>query len=173
MTANVLVAYASADGSTAEVAQRLGEHLRATGLQVRIAPATDSPDPTVVDAVILGSPIHDGALLPELTAFVDANLAALLQRPVWLFSLGMGPVLRGPIGALLRTKVTPPVAGVRDTVNAVEYHAFAGRFARSPQLRIRAVMGLLGAVPGDHRNWDEVAQWAADISRVVRARTPD
>ena len=54
MTANVLVAYASADGSTAEVAQRLGEHLRATGLQVRIAPATDSPDPTVVDAVILG-----------------------------------------------------------------------------------------------------------------------
>ena len=63
--------------------------------------------------------------------------------------------------------------GICDTVNAVEYHAFAGRFARSPQLRIRAVMGLLGAVPGDHRNWDEVAQWAADISRVVRARTPD
>ncbi|MDY6811917.1 MAG: hypothetical protein SW127_23400, partial [Actinomycetota bacterium] len=87
------------------------------------------------------------------------------RRPVYLFSLGMGPVLRGPVGAIFRTKVPPTIAALRDRLAAVEYHPFAGRFGRPPQLRIRFLMWVMGARPGDHRDWADVRRWAESIGQ--------
>lgn len=165
MSEGVLVVFTTADGSTAEVAERLGEHIRAQGVSAQVTPVSKAPDLAGFDTIVLGSPIHDGALLPDLVDYVDSNVTALRARPVWLFSLGMGPTLRGPVGALMRTKVPPQVAAVRDQVGAVAYHNFAGKFGRPPDIKIRIVMGLIGARPGDHRDWDDVEQWADRISR--------
>ncbi|MDL9938157.1 flavodoxin domain-containing protein [Gordonia sp. ABSL1-1] len=160
----ILVVYASADGSTAEVAQRLGEHLEAAGRQVTVSPVADDPDPALFDLVVAGSAIHDGAFLPDFTAFVDAHADRLRSRPVWLFSLGMGPALRGPIGAIFRGKVPPEIGKVRDQLGAGDYHQFGGRFDVPPDRGVRVVMWLMGAKPGDHRDWSEVAQWADTIA---------
>ncbi|MEP9391399.1 flavodoxin domain-containing protein [Gordonia sp. VNQ95] len=164
MTSSVLVAYASADGSTAEVAERLGEHLSESAMSVSVASVADRPDTSSFDVVVAGSAIHNGDFLPEFAAFVDENEQDLRQRPVWLFSLGMGPTLRGPIGAIFRTKVPPAIAALRDRIDAVEYHPFAGSFGRPPERRFRMVMWAMGARPGDHRDWDDVEKWAATIA---------
>ncbi|MCH5643850.1 flavodoxin domain-containing protein [Gordonia sp. ABSL49_1] len=165
MSATALVAYASADGSTADVAERLGEHLRSAAMHVTVASVGEQPDPADFDIVVAGSPIHDGALLPDFTGFVDDNAAALRERPVWLFSLGMGPTLRGPVGAIFRTKVPPAVAAIRDRLAAHDYHPFAGRFGRPPDRKIRMIMWVMGARPGDHRDWADVERWATTIAQ--------
>lgn len=162
---SILIVYASADGSTAEVAERLGDQLRQSGAQVTVASVGAWPDPSLFDVVVAGSAIHDGALLPEFVSYVQAREAVLTGRPVWLFSLGMGPILHGPIGTLMARTVPPAIAAVRDQLGAVDYHQFAGRFTRSPQRRIRMVMWAIGAAPGDHRDWDDVQRWAVAIAQ--------
>ncbi|HEY5840616.1 MAG TPA: flavodoxin domain-containing protein [Mycobacterium sp.] len=165
MTTKVLLGYASADGSTAEVAERLGKQLRNDGLQVQVVPVTEQPDPSAFDVVVLGSAIHDGEFLPEFGDFVERHRSTLCQRPVWLFSLGMGPTLRGPIGAIFRNMVPPAIAAVRDRLGAVEYHPFGGKFDRPPERKLRMVIWLMGTRPGDHRDWAEIDDWATSIAR--------
>ena len=167
MTAKVLVGYASAEGSTAEVAQRLGQKMRDEGLQVQVVPVAEQPDPSAFDVVVLGSAIHNGEFLPEFADFVERHRSTLSRRPVWLFSLGMGPALRGPIGAIFRNKVPPAIADVRDRLAAVEYHPFGGRFDRPPDPKIRAIMWLMGARPGDHRDWADIDTWATTIAHAA------
>ncbi|CAM3633040.1 flavodoxin domain-containing protein [Smaragdicoccus niigatensis] len=161
----ILVAYASADGSTAEVASAVGRRLTSLGFVTDVVDIEFKPDPTPYDAVIVGSAIHNGALLPTAVAWVEARKPVLESRRTWLFTLGFGPVLRGPIGGIFRRMVPPDVASVQDALKAEEYRPFAGAFSRPPERRLRVLIWLLGASYGDHRDWAQITDWADSIAR--------
>lgn len=163
--AKVLVAYASAQGSTAEIARFIGDELAAAGASTETTSVTDKPDPSGFDFVVLGSAIHNSEFLPEFQDYVQRYRAELRQRPTWLFSVGMGPALRGPIGAIFRPMVPKPIATVRDDLHAIEYHPFAGVFDRPPEKRLRAIIRLMGAPYGDNRNWHDIEAWSASIAK--------
>lgn len=160
----VLVTYASAQGSTATIAERIRDTLAAAGCFAASAPVTDDPDPGGFAAIVLGSAIHDGDYLPEFHRYLERHHADLSARPTWLFSVGMGPALRGPIGAVFRRMVPPSIASVRDTLGVNEFHAFAGAFDRPPQRRLRVIIRLMGARYGDNRDWGDVTAWAYSIA---------
>ncbi|GAA4488456.1 hypothetical protein GCM10023094_48380 [Rhodococcus olei] len=164
----VLVAHASAQGSTATIADRIGDTLAAAGCSATTASVTDDPDPGEFDAVVLGSAIHDGDFLPEFHGYLERHRAALSMRPTWLFSVGMGPALHGPIGALFRRMVPASIASVRDTLGVNDFHAFAGVFERPPERRLRLVVRLMGVRYGDNRNWTDVTAWASSIAAHLR-----
>jgi hypothetical protein len=63
-TPRVLVAYSTAAGSTAGVAERIAEALRRAGCEVACRPAGPDLDPAGVDALVLGSAVHNMAWLP-------------------------------------------------------------------------------------------------------------
>ncbi len=161
----VLVAYASADGSTAEVATALGQRFAGLGYDVDVVDVENNPDPSPYDAVVVGSAIHNGELLPGAVAWVDAWKAVLETHRTWLFSLGFGPVLRGPIGRVFRNMVPPAVAAIQKTLKAEEYHPFAGVFSPPPQRRLRALIWLMGGAHyGDRRDWPRIIAWADSIA---------
>ena len=85
----VLVGYASAHGSTRQIAERVGSRIGRSGATVRVAPVGELHGLEPYDAVVLGSAIHNGAWLPEATEVVRANAEVLAAKPVWLFSVGM------------------------------------------------------------------------------------
>ena len=60
----MLVAYASAAGSTAGVAERIAETLRSSGRGGVLPPAAPDIDPADFDAVVVGSAVHNMAWLP-------------------------------------------------------------------------------------------------------------
>jgi menaquinone-dependent protoporphyrinogen oxidase len=122
----VLVAYATAAGATKSVAEFVGTALRVRGCEVDVAAVTDRPDPARYDAVVVGSAVHDRALLPAATRFAADHRDRWPRIPVWLFSVGIGPSLRGPLGRALARAVPPRIAAVRDVLGALDYHAFAG-----------------------------------------------
>src|SRR5689334_10955807 len=88
MNKNILVTYASKYGATKEIAQKIGEVLCQTGLQVDVFPVDGTLDITPYKAIILGSAIYIGKWQQEAVEFLKANEKILASRQVWLFSSG-------------------------------------------------------------------------------------
>lgn len=81
----VLVAYATAAGSTAETALIIGRTLSEMGLDVDVRPVSARPRVEAYRAVVLGSAVHYGKWLPEAVAFAQANEHALARVPLAVF----------------------------------------------------------------------------------------
>ena len=72
---HVLVGYASAQGSTAEVARRIGSVIEAEGMSVDVLPIKDVASLVDYDAVVLGSAIHTQSWLQEASDFMRTHAA--------------------------------------------------------------------------------------------------
>ena len=88
MDKKVLVAYATKYGATAEIAEKIGDVLRQSGLIAEVLPANQVRDLAPYAAVILGSGVYIGSWRKEAAQFLKTHEQALAQRPVWLFSSG-------------------------------------------------------------------------------------
>ncbi|HYQ63394.1 flavodoxin domain-containing protein [Actinophytocola sp.] len=160
-----LVLYASSGGSTKDVAEFVAARLRARGVAVDVHGVEEVPDAHGYDAVVLGSAVHDEALLPAVEHFVLSNCDALRVTPVWVFSLGVGPSLRGPVGHLLRDAVPPRIAELCELIGPRDYHAFAGVVPRAnAPLIARLVLRLCGGRYGDLRDWPAIDAWTSHIA---------
>ena len=88
MDVQVLVAYATKYGATAEIAEKIGQALRGAGLSADVLPADRVSDLTPYQAVVLGSAVYIGQWRKEAVKFLKANETVLAEKPVWLFSSG-------------------------------------------------------------------------------------
>lgn len=167
---HIAVVYATAQGSTREIADFIGASLTARGALVEIADAEHAPDPTRFDAVILGSAVHDRALLPALGDYVRSHRHELRERPVWLFSVGLGPALVGPIGRLVSRAVPKQIAALREMIGPRDYHAFAGHYERAGvSLSARTMYRLIGGRRyGDLRDWPAITAWIDTIAQELK-----
>jgi menaquinone-dependent protoporphyrinogen oxidase len=172
----VLVAYASANGSTRGIAERIAARLGEKGHRVAIRAADEIDDVGAFDAVVVGSAVHDGAWLPEGADFVHRNLAALGVRPVWLFSVGLvgesSSAFPRAVAAQLRALRREPkeIAGFRKAMHAREHAVFAGaiqreHWPRSDRLIFKAMRGRYG----DQRDWDDIDAWTDEIILGLRS----
>lgn len=138
----VLVVHASERGSTKGIAEFVAARLGMLGLAVDVRYVKDAPDVAAYGAVVLGSAVHNRALLPGVEFFVLRNVDALRSKPVWLFSVGIGPSLRGPVGRILRDKVPPKIAELRDLIRPRDYRVRR----RDPPRRSAAALPCAAAV---------------------------
>lgn len=167
----VLVAYASAYGSTKGIAERIGGRLAVAGADVEIRRIDDVEDIEGYDAVVLGSAVHGGAWLPDAAAFAQASAARLATRPVWLFSVssvGDSSAFFGPRVARFMRRArheTKETAAWRHAFEPRGHRNFAGAIARSHWGRLAHVFfRLFGGGYGDHRDWHDVEAWADTIA---------
>jgi menaquinone-dependent protoporphyrinogen oxidase len=167
---SVLVAYATAHGSTKGVAQAIAKQLSASGLAVDLRAADDSEDVHAYDAVVLGSAVHNGRWLTPATTLLT-EIGHERQPSLWLFSVctvGETTSFLGPrLSRLARhaRKLPPGVA---------ESHAphrfFAGVIEREHWNAVgRLFFVLTGGRYGDHRDWTDIDQWATQIGAVLAA----
>jgi menaquinone-dependent protoporphyrinogen oxidase len=82
---NILIAYASAHGSTAAVGQEIGRIFEECGLNITVANIKQVRSVRDYDVLVLGSAIHSGAWLPEMTAFFRAFQTDLVSKPIYLW----------------------------------------------------------------------------------------
>lgn len=105
MADNVLVAYATKNGSTAEIAEAVAEVFRKGGLTAEAVPARSVTDLASYDAVVLGGGLYAGRWHKDARRFVRRHRRALTERPVWFFS-------SGPLDASASEREIPPVPGI-------------------------------------------------------------
>ena len=161
MADRILVAYATRYGSTAGVAEAIGDELSKAGEQVDVLPVTEIRDPSPYRAAVIGSPIYMGKWLPEARVFVERYQHYLRTIPVACFAVGL-TVAGGSAESLRRAEAS--MDEVRMLINPVEASVFPGRLdtgrLSDPD---RAIIKLIRVKSGDFRNLDAVRSWARAI----------
>ncbi|MEJ7634943.1 flavodoxin domain-containing protein [Aeromicrobium sp.] len=157
----LVVAAASRHGGTCEIADRLASTLSSglpMGWNVVRADLSNLRAFDDADAVVLGSAIYFGHWMHSAARAIkylkDAPLFDL-----WLFSTG-------PISEVdsENAQVISADALVA-TGQAVEHKVFGGRLDTSHLNWVeRVAVNAVHALPGDHRDWDQVDEWARHIA---------
>ena len=194
----VLVVYGSRHGGTRGIAERIGEVLEASQVDVSVLRAEDATERDVhdADAFVVGSGVYMGSWLDGPLDFMRRNEAALASRPLWLFSSGplpgsskeqrdvdpienaLGPT-QGP-GSGGRRKIEELSASTRPR----DHRVFMGVYdpdAEAKNLPERFMKGFMRVIPavrnvlpaGDFRDWDEIAAWAGDIAAALVGATSE
>ncbi|MGB2909340.1 MAG: flavodoxin domain-containing protein [Anaerolineales bacterium] len=168
MDSQVLVAYATKYGATAEIAEKIGQVLRQAGLPTDVLPVDRVSDLTPYKAVVLGSAVYIGKWRKEAVKFLQANEIMLAERQVWLFSSGpsgegdpveLGKGWRFP-------KAQQPIA---DRIQPRDIAIFHGDVNMQKLNFIDKWMAKNVEVPlGDFRDWEAITSWATDIADVLK-----
>jgi menaquinone-dependent protoporphyrinogen oxidase len=85
MDKNLIVAYATKSGSTADVAGFVGDILVEAGAEVTVEPLNEEVRVEKYDSVLIGSPIINGKCMPEVRKFVNSNSPLLSHKRVAYF----------------------------------------------------------------------------------------
>ncbi|MGD6978575.1 flavodoxin domain-containing protein [Citricoccus sp. CH26A] len=162
----VLVGYASAHGSTAEIAQRIAEVLGHAGLTVEVLPLQQAPSPEGYAAVVLGSAIHQQEWLPTAAGYIARHAPALRERPVWLFSVGMTSALPRWIRRSARAGQDRRLAQALRDQAAPRGHLLVSGVVTPGQFPrwVRTLFRVFGARFGDYRDWARIEAWAQGIA---------
>ncbi|HEX6383586.1 MAG TPA: flavodoxin domain-containing protein [Anaerolineae bacterium] len=172
MNERILVTYASRTGTTAGVAEAIGETLAEGGAQVDVLPMEDVEDLAPYRAVVAGSAIQGGQWLPEAMQFVQTHRAELVRKPFAAFLVCM--TLAMPNAEKYRQSVAEWMKPVRALVRPVSEGLFAGALDISKvpsfgdRLKFRLSVAFGAWSEGDHRDWNAIRAWSADLQPLLR-----
>ncbi|WP_028476906.1 flavodoxin domain-containing protein [Nocardia sp. CNY236] len=165
----VAVVYATEQGSTRDIAEFIGAELAGRNATVELANIDHAPELSRFDTLVLGCAVHNLDFLPAVVGYVHAHRGEFEHCDVRLFSVGLGPALRGPIGRRVGRIVPKSIAALRDSISARDYRAFAGCYERKGiPLRTRVAYRLMGGRYGDLRDWTAVRAWTDSIARSLQ-----
>ena len=180
--ARLLIAYATKEGHTGHIAERMRETLAARGHDVRLARVGKAPTevPADTDAVIVGGSIHAGKHQPELVAFAREHRDRLARLPSAFFTVCLTAVDDTPEAAAETAKYVQQFiaeSGWRPARTA----AFAGRLAWTQyDFFTRLVMKLVTRQHGltdqdtsrdyDYTDYEAVRRFAEDVAATVEPR---
>lgn len=168
MNKQVLVAYASKYGATAEIAERIGQAIQATGCIVDVVPADKVADPLGYDGIILGSAVYAGQWRKEAALFLETYEQTLANRPVWLFS--SGPTGAGdPVTLLKGWRFPEALQPIVDRIQPCDIAVFGGAMdVTNLNLLEKLIVKAMKAPVGDFRDWDRIHSWATEIGTALR-----
>lgn len=162
MSNPVLVAYATAYGSTQEVAEAIAETLRAGGLSAEVKPAKALRSLEGYGAVVLGAPLFMFRWHRDAHRFLVRQHKALAGRRVVIFALG--PVhdpydeaeWQGSQEQLDKALAKHP------WLKPLEVKLFGGKYDPT---KLRFPLSLMaGAEPAsDIRDWEAIRAWAQGL----------
>ncbi|MFF2317586.1 flavodoxin domain-containing protein [Arthrobacter sp. NPDC058097] len=170
----VLVAYASAQGSTREIAQHVAERMSAALGEVECRSVEQIDSVSGYGAVVVGSAIHNQAWLSPAVEFLAQHGPELAERPVWAFSVGMSdglPKLFRGRGAELQ----------KQRLEQTQFHdvplrghaVFSGVYEASQlSAPLGALFRLTGGRFGDLRDWAAIDAWADQIAAELAKPAP-
>src|SRR4030042_1357710 len=159
----ILVAYATRAGSTAEVADAIGKKLAQKGAMVDVKHLKNVQTLNGYQAVVLGSAIRRGAVLPEVMDFIKTYKEELRKLPVACFIVCM--ILRENTEEN-RKKAASYLDPLRAEVALLYTGMFAGKLDYSKLNFVDAfvVEHIIGTPEGDLRDWQKINNWAENLS---------
>jgi menaquinone-dependent protoporphyrinogen oxidase len=192
----ILVAYATMAGSTAEVAEAVGEEIAKSGTQVAVLPLSEVTDLGAYDGVVVGGPMIMGWHRSALR-FLKRHRSALQRIPLAVFvtamrltqdsetsvegvsitldeNLPQPPLQEGKLNfkeryARLENYLRPILRATRPAKPA-SIGVFGGRleYGRLKWWAVLFAMLVVQAPAGDKRDWEAIRTWAADLPGVLQ-----
>jgi menaquinone-dependent protoporphyrinogen IX oxidase len=187
----ILVTYASMAGSTAEVAQVIGEELANRGYPAEVLPLSQVKDLSPYQAVVVGGPMIVGWHRSALR-FLKKHREELKRIPFAVFALAMSltdtgdlslpgaplcldenlpkpPKEEGRLNFRERFTLLPhylrPILQATRPLKPATIGVFGGRleYGRLKWWAVLFAMLIIQAPAGDRRNWPVIRSWAAAL----------
>ena len=166
---NILVTYASAYGSTAEVAHKIGKYFTEQGSIVAVLRPTEVKNINQYDVIIVGSPIRYEHWMPEARTFVIDNQEHLSKVPVAYFFCCLALAIRTDDTERKGKQYADKLIVLSSQVQPLSIGRFAGvlDFSKMPfpiRFIFKIFSKIIGLKEGDHREWNEIQQWTKDLA---------
>lgn len=168
MDAQILVAYATKHGATAEIAEKIGQVLQGAGLAVDVKSVDQVNELDAYRAVVLGSAVYAGMWRKEAVDFLEAHEKELAERAVWLFS--SGPTGEGdPVELMKGWKFPEAQQPIADRIQPQDIAFFHGEIdPKDLNLAEKLIVKGVKAPTGDFRDWETITAWAAAIGDALK-----
>jgi len=159
MSKKILIAYGTAAGSTGEVAEAIAEEMGQLGAQVEVKPVEEARDIANYDAVIVGTAVRMFRILPKTKKFMKRNRKAIQKVPVAYFLVCLTMSDPTPENVQKATAFAKPMKNIKEPVSlglfggCMDHDKLEGFFAKS----------MKGIPEQDHRDWEQIRQWAHEI----------
>jgi menaquinone-dependent protoporphyrinogen oxidase len=192
----ILLVCTTRHGSTREVADAVADELRAAGADVDVRPAAEAPGPSGYDAVVVGGPMIMG-WHKDAQRYVSRHRTELQGLPSALFITAASltdtgesdvdevPIVKDPwLGKApkdaarlrYRERYALPSHYLGDVLKAaapwrprtVAFFAGSLDLTTMNLLEKAFVLLIVGATPGDGRNWKAIREWGAGLGEVLR-----
>lgn len=170
---NILVGYASAHGSTAEIARFMANIFTEHGLKATSADVAGITSIDDYDAFVLGSAIHGGMWLTEMSQFLAQFDEKLDKKPVYFYVTCVRILEDGGYQHVIEEYVNHRVL---DKIGVREVAAFAGRLEMKAvdwEERWTLAARYDGSEPpgtynNDFRNWDTIRAWTVKVAEQLK-----
>jgi menaquinone-dependent protoporphyrinogen IX oxidase len=156
-----LVGYVTKTGTTEEVAEFVGQALRAGGCEVEIRNIDSVDSLEGFDRLVLGSPINGMRVLPEFRTFLETKVAGS-GLPVDLFIVSYLYVPGRPIW---KRAIAKDLEKLKAMVKADSVEIVAGRLPSALPGFARLIFGTPRDLPLDTRDWNRIKDWAEGLVR--------
>lgn len=154
----VLVAYGSKMGGTAEIAEAIAGRLGTHDLEVTFEDAGEVDDLSGYEAVVLGSSLYAGRWRSESVRVLRRLVHDGFAGPVWLFH--SGPLTDEE--AHTPQDLPRKVAGLADQLEVRGVVTFGGVLDEHPSGFI--AKKLAESMAGDWRDWQDIDQFADAVA---------
>ncbi len=152
----ILVAYATKNQSTHEVAEALAGRMRSSGANVEVLPAAHVKTLEPYQAVVLGGALYAGRWHRDARRFISRHRDALTQVPFAVFA--MGPVTLESREVQSSRHQLERALGKVPEVTPVSLRIFGG--AIDPDKLHFPFSRMEGA---DARDWNAISAWADEL----------
>jgi len=163
---SLVVVAASRHGGTCEIADRLARTLETQLPENWTVTRPDLTDLRILDdadAVVLGSAIYYGHWLHSAARALK-YVKDVPAPELWLFSTGPISDVESQDAQIISANA------MVESGLAVEHQVFGGVLDTSRLSWVeRTAVKALHVLPGDHRDWDQVDQWASRIAAQLAA----
>jgi menaquinone-dependent protoporphyrinogen oxidase len=173
MNDRILVAYTTAAGSTAEVADVIGQELAGQESDhgngaVDVLRTKDVKDVSPYRAVVVGTGVRAGQVYRDTLAFLERHQAALSKIPVAYFVVCM--TMKDDTEEN-RREVETYVDQMREKapqVQPVDVGLFAGKMDyQTLPLLLRLLVKAMKSPEGDFRDWEAIRAWSVGLRPVL------
>ncbi len=192
---NVLVTYITHSGTTRDVAEAIAEEITNTGIEAKALELSQVKNINEYDAVVLGAPMILGWHRDALK-YLKTHRLELSSKPLALFLTGMSltespqPEMPGADLHLDPKLVTPPQKpgrySFKENFTTLKHYLspvlkaapvslkalsfFGGRLDmyRLKWFEVLFVMLVVGAKPGEKRNWPDIRAWGASLPALLK-----
>jgi menaquinone-dependent protoporphyrinogen oxidase len=172
MENKVLVAYASTNGSTQEIAEAVAAELGKNGVMVDLQPMRKAQSLQEYRAVVLGAPLYILHWHKDALKFLSQHRQALMERPVAIFA--SGPSFKGDEAECqeVRRQVKQELAKF-PWLTPLEVEIMGGRFDPA---KLRFPLNLIPALrqmpANDLRDWSAIRSWASSLAGKLQPVAP-
>jgi menaquinone-dependent protoporphyrinogen oxidase len=179
---NILIVYATTDGHTRKICDRMHERLRSTGSEVRLVDIADagSHDPARFARIVVGGSVRYGKHDARLLEFMRRHAALLQERHCSFFSVNLvarKPEKRTIEGNNYVRKFLEALPFRPEQVEIIAGKLDYPRYGFIDRLMIRLIMKMTGGPTDpkavvDYTDWDEVDRFADSLAAVPEENEP-